>query len=236
MRKITRSMKKFWKFVWDDNSIWSWITCFILAFVLIKFVFYPLLGMIFQTPYPIVGVMSGSMEHRTTNPCLNYMVYPGGRRICLGYDTSKYVICGNEFSERQKIDFERFWNLCGEFYTGLNITKTQFKNFRFSSGFNTGDLMFLFGKSEDEIKIGDTIVFISSNQAGPIIHRVVDINQIDGNFYFQTKGDHNQVSDDSELRIPYEDIIGVAKIRVPYLGYIKIGYDRLVISLRRLIS
>src|SRR3989338_1101101 len=59
-----RYMKKFWWFIWEDNSIWSWIANVILAFVLIKFVVYPLLGLMLSTSHPIVAVVSGSMEHQ----------------------------------------------------------------------------------------------------------------------------------------------------------------------------
>lgn len=58
-----KHLKKFWWFIWEDDSIWSWIANVILAFVLIKFVVYPLLGLILSTSHPIVAVVSGSMEH-----------------------------------------------------------------------------------------------------------------------------------------------------------------------------
>ena len=55
--------KKIWYFIWEDNSIWSWIVNIILAFLIIKFLVYPLLGFALGTSYPIVAVVSGSMEH-----------------------------------------------------------------------------------------------------------------------------------------------------------------------------
>ncbi len=56
-------MRKFWHFVWEDDSIWSWIVNIILAFLVIKFIFYPVLGGILGTTHPVVAVISGSMEH-----------------------------------------------------------------------------------------------------------------------------------------------------------------------------
>lgn len=56
---------KAWKFVWEDDSIWSWIVNIVLAFVLIKFIVYPGLGFALGTSYPIVAVVSSSMEHNT---------------------------------------------------------------------------------------------------------------------------------------------------------------------------
>lgn len=57
------SFKKIWDFIWNDDSLLSWIVNILVAFILIKFLVYPGLGLIFGTNYPIVAVVSGSMEH-----------------------------------------------------------------------------------------------------------------------------------------------------------------------------
>jgi len=54
---------KIWYFIWEDNSVWSWIVNIVLAFVLIKFLVYPGLGFALQTTHPVVAVVSSSMEH-----------------------------------------------------------------------------------------------------------------------------------------------------------------------------
>lgn len=56
-------LKKTWHFVWKDDSIWSWIVNIIIAFILVKFVVYPGLGALLDTGYPVVAVVSKSMEH-----------------------------------------------------------------------------------------------------------------------------------------------------------------------------
>lgn len=56
-------LKKFWHFIWEEDSIWSWLANIILAFVLIKFIVYPGLSLALATTHPIVAVVSGSMEH-----------------------------------------------------------------------------------------------------------------------------------------------------------------------------
>lgn len=61
---ILQGMKRFWKFVWNDNSIWSWIFNAGLAFVLIKFLVYPGLGLLLQTDHPVVAVVSDSMKYK----------------------------------------------------------------------------------------------------------------------------------------------------------------------------
>jgi hypothetical protein len=60
---LKNALKKFWHFIWEDDSIWSWVVNVILAFVLIKFIVYPGLGFVFQTSHPVVAVVSESMEH-----------------------------------------------------------------------------------------------------------------------------------------------------------------------------
>ena len=60
-----QTLKKIWRFVWNDNSIWSWIINAVLAFVLIKFVVYPGLGFALHTNHPVVAVISNSMQHQT---------------------------------------------------------------------------------------------------------------------------------------------------------------------------
>lgn len=56
-------LKKLWHFIWHENSILSWIVNVILAFIIVKFLIYPGLGLILSTSHPLVAVVSGSMEH-----------------------------------------------------------------------------------------------------------------------------------------------------------------------------
>ncbi len=56
-------LKKIWNFIWNDDSLLSWIINIILAFVLVKFLIYPGLGLFLGTTHPVVAVVSGSMEH-----------------------------------------------------------------------------------------------------------------------------------------------------------------------------
>lgn len=63
LRDVKRVWGKIWYFIWEDNSVWSWIVNIILAFILIKFMVYPALGFFIGTTHPIVAVVSPSMEH-----------------------------------------------------------------------------------------------------------------------------------------------------------------------------
>jgi len=62
--QLTRLFKKTWHFIWHEDSVLSWLVNIVLAFVLIKFIVYPLLAAFLGTSFPIVAVVSPSMEHR----------------------------------------------------------------------------------------------------------------------------------------------------------------------------
>jgi len=64
---VFNNLKRFWNFLWYEDSILSWMTLIILAFILIKFVFYPGIGILLGTNFPIVAVVSSSMEHHPAN-------------------------------------------------------------------------------------------------------------------------------------------------------------------------
>ncbi|MBR9691177.1 signal peptidase I [Candidatus Woesearchaeota archaeon] len=195
-KEIKKFLKKVWHFIWEDDSVWSWIVNIILAFILIKFVVYPGLGFILSTSYPIVAVVSGSMEHNGN------------------FDTwwDSYALCNNKECT-QSVSYQAF-----------NITKQDFLEFRFKNGFNKGDIMILRGTSPEKINVGDIIVF-QSTRPDPIIHRIVMKWEQDSTVYFQTKGDHNPTSYPSlkEDEINENRVIGKAVAKVPFLGWIKIA-------------
>lgn len=62
-KKVKTILKRTWYFIWEDDSLLSWIVNVILAFILIKFIVYPGLGFILSTSHPVVAVVSSSMEH-----------------------------------------------------------------------------------------------------------------------------------------------------------------------------
>jgi len=218
-----RFWKKTWYFIWESDSILSWIVNVILAFILIKFIIYPALGFAFQTDYPIVAVVSGSMEHKTPHPCIEYDRITND---CIIANEKLYSICGNDFETDQKADFDFFWNFCGAWYINhTSIDKENFSQFSFRDGFNTGDIMILRGSSSEKIKEGDVIVYISKTASYPIIHRVVNVKSTDNHYTFTTKGDHNNEADQP---VDERQVIGKAVLRVPYLGWIKIGFVKLI--------
>jgi len=192
--KIKENLRKFWKFVWEDDSLASWIVTAGLAFILIKFLIYPGLGFAFGTTHPIVAVVSGSMEHEgsfddwwgSTCPSINGPISQG------------------------------------KIYEDVGISREEFRGFKSKNGFNTGDLMILLGKNN--IKLGDIIVFNSNSRYDPIIHRVIEIKGDAQRPIYKTKGDHNCASSPFEESIPRDEVIGEAVLRIPWLGYVKIAF------------
>ena len=80
---------------------------------------------------------------------------------------------------------------------------------------NKGDAV-IYREYEDQvIEVGEIIVF--SKNGNKIIHRVVEIERINGKNRYITKGDANQDPDSGY--ITEEQIIGIANLKIPYVGY-----------------
>jgi len=111
-------------------------------------------------------------------------------------------------------------------------TPSQIDSWPISNGFNPGDVIIIKGVEEEDVKIGDVIIFTYEGQPVPIIHRVVNIND-DHPF---TKGDHNTILDPDckLLDNPYSgcwrriSIKGKAVFVIPYLGYPKLLLNKLM--------
>jgi len=186
--KYVLYLKKFWNFVWNDDSLLSWIVNVILAFLIVKFLLYPGLGLLLGTTHPVVAVVSESMEH---NP-------------------------GN---------FEQWWSGKESQYAEYNIKKEMFEKYKLKNGFNKGDLVVL--TKPKNVRGGDIIVFQSTINNEPIIHRVVFTKEIAGKVTYQTRGDNNPSSGQYELIISQEQLIGKAIFKIPYLGWFKLSFMNL---------
>jgi len=221
MRNIHLSLKKAWEFIWKSDSVWSWLINIVLAFLFIKFIFYPLVGIMLTEPsmigkgelnnYPLVAVVSGSMEH-----------------MMISHDEGKGpYLCGRSFDKTSLfVDFDEYWATCGSWYDERNISKEAFSGFLFKNGFNTGDIIFVYRKEPKSLKIGDVIVFTSNIPAyrDPIIHRIVSVNLVNGKYVFDTKGDHNEAITVLDSQISEDRVLGTGVFRIPFLGWIKIWF------------
>jgi hypothetical protein len=193
---------KLWWFLWEDNSVWSWIANILVAFVLIKFVIYPGLGLLLGTGYPIVAVVSSSMEHDSGFDDW----WQNGR----GSD----AYCASRAPATQH-------------YAHYGISKEDFATYPFVNGFDKGDIMILRGPTE--LAIGDVLTFWADGRNEPIIHRIVRVReQPDGSKIYMTKGDNNCGSANFEQGIQANQMVGKAAFRIPFLGWVKIGFVELL--------
>ncbi len=61
--KIKSILKRIWKFLIYDQSIWSYLADAVIIIIVGKFIILPVLGLFLGTPLPVVGVTSSSMDH-----------------------------------------------------------------------------------------------------------------------------------------------------------------------------
>lgn len=60
---LKEAWRKFWNLLWKDDSLKGWIFSIIFLFVIIKFIFFPLLSFVTGTTLPMAIVESCSMYH-----------------------------------------------------------------------------------------------------------------------------------------------------------------------------
>jgi signal peptidase I len=192
--------KKTWHFLWKEDSLLSWIVNIVIAFILIKFLIYPGLGLVLGTNLPVVAVISESMEHDG-----NFDEW---------WNSPTAMCSSNPFNTSKCAQ--------AEWYSMRNINEENFRKYPFSNGFNKGDIIVLKGVNFEKLEVGEIIVF-QSGLNYPIIHRVVNKDDV-----IQTKGDHNptQIINTKldERYITTDELIGKAWFRIPWLGYIKIRF------------
>lgn len=124
---------------------------------------------------------------------------------------------GNLFS-----NFDAWWQRHEEKYSDFTINGLDFQDFTLQNGFNKGDILFVIRANPDKLKEGDIIIF-NANQRNPIIHRVVDINEISGKRVFSTIGDNNNGQLSFENSVTEEMLVGKAVLKVaPYFGWLKL--------------
>ena len=216
--ELKRSAYKKWRWIWDSDSIFSWIVALIIIFIGVKFIFFPGLSLIMGTSLPLAGVESSSMDHQIVN---------GG--------SERLNLCGNFYSssEKQHINFNEYWGACGGWYDEKGIGKQEFSKFSLKNGFRKGDIIIVWGRFTPSL--GDVIIFKPNQESRaprPIIHRIVGID----NGVIETKGDHNadqlsllnNIYKTDETHILKEQVIGKAIFKIPYLGWVKIWFVELI--------
>lgn len=194
-------MRRTWNWLWHSDSILSWIVSLILAFLIVKFIIFPVLSLVFATSLPLVVVESSSMHH------------PGN---FLGEITSN-ILPGNSFNQ--------WYEEKGKWYENKNITRSYIEKWDFKNGFDKGDIILVTGWDKN-LEVGDVIIF-NANQAHPIIHRVIRITEVNGEKIYSTKGDNNVEQLVDEKIIKEQAVIGKAILRLPKLGWVKLAFVQL---------
>ena len=80
---------------------------------------------------------------------------------------------------------------------------------------NKGDAIIYESYNNQKISEGQIIIYEKGNIQ--IVHRVVDIKNVNGEYRYYTKGDANEEND--EGYVIQEQIVGLTKLRIMYLGY-----------------
>ena len=98
-----------------------------------------------------------------------------------------------------------------QFYYGSLVIATE----SMTGELNKGDVVIFESYEDQAVKEGQVIVFEKYNTM--IVHRVVDIEIINGYTRYYTKGDANENNDAGF--ITDADIVGLADQKLPFLGY-----------------
>ncbi|TFG11455.1 signal peptidase I [Candidatus Thorarchaeota archaeon] len=85
-----------------------------------------------------------------------------------------------------------------------------------------GDLLIIQAREPDQIALNDIVVYQDEvwHSDGPIVHRVVEIEIVEGDYYYFTKGDNNPTRD--PYNRTYSEIVGVVVATIPWLGNISL--------------
>jgi len=188
-KELKKWWKKFWFFVWKDDSPKGWLVSIIFLFIVIKLIFFPLLSLLTGTALPLAIVESCSMYH-----------------------DGNLISNQNEWWESHSDKYSKF----------PHMEEGDFSEFIFKNGFNKGDILFILGAKPEKLEVGDVIIF-QTQKATPIIHRIIEIYDLEGERVFSTIGDNNNGQLSSEKNIKENQIIGKAVFKpAPYLGWIKL--------------
>jgi signal peptidase I len=116
------------------------------------------------------------------------------------------------------------------YFTEIGYDNSAISNFPLQGGFERGDLMFVRGVDPlKDIAIGDVIIVERGPDVTPLVHRVVEIWEENGEIWFKTKGDANpkpfefyyeegkKVPGDYPIRP--RQILGKVVFVIPKLGY-----------------
>ena len=119
-------------------------------------------------------------------------------------------------------NFDEWWETHESRYIEYTINDLDFKDFKFTNGFNKGDILFIIEAKPEKLKVGDVIIF-NAGQSHPVIHRIIQTENKDGEYTFSTWGDNNNGQLSFEKNIKEDQLVGKAVFKLaPYLGWGKL--------------
>ena len=114
------NIKKVLKWLWDEEHWAAWWINVLIAFIVIKFIVYPGMAALTGSSFPVVAVVSESMEH----------------------DVQYGQICGYDM-ESFPASFDTYWDVCGDWYENNGISKkTSLNRSRYRTGLTRVTLSF----------------------------------------------------------------------------------------------
>lgn len=93
---------------------------------------------------------------------------------------------------------------------------------------NIGDAVIVdksYQKHLDKLKEGDVLVFKIGKKI--YVHRIINIENQNGNYSINTKGDRKEQLEDSWV-VTNKDVIGVVKFKIKYIGYPTVWLSRIL--------
>jgi len=84
--------------------------------------------------------------------------------------------------------------------------------------YSVGDMIIIKETPKEKIKAGDVINYISENETDTITHRVIEVEEKQGQTYYKTKGDNNNSEDPEPIN--YNQVQGVLVFKISKLGTI----------------
>lgn len=154
-----------------------------------------------------------------------------------------WALCKNIFDKEEKEDL-RNKHIVGKVVAGISLFLAIIIICLFSNLFrywiavvgtgsmkptiNVGDIIIIdkkVSKEPNKLHIGDILVFEEKNVI--YTHRIIDIENDNGNYKITTKGDRKGNAVDSWV-VTNNEIIGVVKFKISYVGYPTVWLNRMI--------
>lgn len=212
---------------WRENQPASWIIYLFTAFFS-AYLLYFVLGLLFQSPSPMVIVVSGSMEPTFSRGDVMVLFGTNGEQLTAplvelpkrieNMDLSRYAV--SMCSVKGQADLTPCRALSTKLASGaLEEQQVKVEKIVFPS----------INKEVQVTKRGDVVVYFSETRGIPIIHRAVTKIHAEDSWFLLTKGDskyNSFIDQDTALSpngaVKVSEIQGRVVFMIPKIGYVKL--------------